>query len=84
MNKQSKIIEPQLERLLPIREVMHLTGLSKSTIYLYVNDGEFPPPVKLGTRRVGWREVEIQSWVRARILESRNGLTNEWTKVTRH
>ena len=84
MNKQSKIIEPQLERLLPIKEVMHLTGLSKSTIYLYVNGGEFPPAVKLGTRRVGWREVEIQTWVRAKILESRNGLTNEWTKLNKH
>ena len=84
MNKQSKIIEPQLERLLPIKEVMHLTGLSKSTIYLYVNGGEFPPSVKLGTRRVGWREVEIQTWVRARILESRNGSCNEWTRETKH
>jgi prophage regulatory protein len=84
MSKNDRAIEQYLERLMPISEVMHLTGLSKSTIYLYVNGGEFPPAVKLGTRRVGWRELEIQSWVRARILESRNGSSNEWVKETKH
>lgn len=85
MNKQNKNLElkqnQQLERIIPIREVMHLTGLSKSTIYLYINRGEFPSAVRLGARRVGWRESEVQAWLRARVLESRNGLSDEWTKV---
>jgi len=44
------------DRILAKKEVMHLTGLSKSTIYLYIQLGKFPPSIKIGFRRVGWIE----------------------------
>lgn len=58
-------------RILSIKGVINLTGLSKSTIYLYIKAGRFPSPVKLGLRRVGWLENEMQAWVQDRISESR-------------
>ena len=47
------------------------TGLSRSTIYLRVSEGEFPKPVSLGGRAVGWIESEIQQWLEQRIEASR-------------
>lgn len=45
------------------------TGLSRSSIYDRIAAGEFPKPVPLGGRSVGWLESEIIGWQRARIAE---------------
>ncbi|QFT60467.1 Prophage CP4-57 regulatory protein (AlpA) [Sulfitobacter sp. THAF37] len=42
------------------------TGLSRSTIYEWMKRGEFPHPVKLGTRLVAWKESDITAWLDAR------------------
>lgn len=39
------------------------TGLSKATIYLRVKEGNFPKPIKLGARAVGWIEDDINEWL---------------------
>lgn len=43
------------------------TGLSRSTIYLYIKMGEFPKPYRLGMKTVGWLESEINEWIVARV-----------------
>ena len=35
-----------------IKTVMDVTGLGRSTIYLWVSEGKFPKPRKLGVRAV--------------------------------
>jgi prophage regulatory protein len=47
--------------------VERMTGLPKSTLYAKVAAGEFPKPIKLGARAVGWLEHEIAAWQQARI-----------------
>jgi prophage regulatory protein len=49
------------------RQVEARTGLSRSTIYLYIQEGTFPKPINLGTRAVGWLENEIDKWLMDRI-----------------
>jgi prophage regulatory protein len=58
-------------RILRLPEVMTRTGLSRSTIYLRISQGNFPKPVSLGARAVGWIEVEIQEWLQRQIEASR-------------
>lgn len=58
--------------ILRLPEVKSRTGLSRSTIYLRVNDGTFPAPVSLGERAVGWIESEVQQWIDEKIENSRN------------
>ena len=41
---------------------------SRSSIYLRMERGEFPKPVKIG-RLNGWPEHEIDAWIEARILD---------------
>jgi prophage regulatory protein len=59
------------ETILRLPAVKARTGLSRSTIYLRVSEGAFPKPINLGPRAVGWIESEIESWLAARIAESR-------------
>ncbi|MYG37426.1 MAG: AlpA family transcriptional regulator [Gemmatimonadetes bacterium] len=61
-------------RFLRLPEVMARTGLSRSTIYVRLEEGRFPRPVSLGGRAVGWIESEIEEWMRNRIAESRGGV----------
>jgi len=56
---------------LRLPEVKRRTGLSRSSIYLRIKAGHFPPPVSLGGRAVGWVEEEVENWARDRIRESR-------------
>lgn len=60
-----------MNRILRMREVSGLTGLSRSTIYRNVWQGSFPPPLKLGTRAVGWRESDVERWIEGRADVSR-------------
>jgi prophage regulatory protein len=39
------------------------TGLSRSTIYLRISRSEFPAPVSLGGRAVGWLESDVDAWI---------------------
>ena len=55
------------ERLLKLKEVISLTGLSKSTIDRKERDNAFPKRVKLGQRWVAWPESKIKAWVQATI-----------------
>ena len=57
-------------RFLRLPEVMHLTGLSRSTLYLRAARGTFPPPIKLGNRAVGWDSAAVEQWIEQRIKET--------------
>jgi prophage regulatory protein len=46
-------------------------GLSRSTIYQRVAEGDFPKPINLGARAVGWLEAEIEEWLSAQVERSR-------------
>ena len=52
-------------------EVKRTTGLSRSTIYLRIAQGNFPKPVNLGGRAVGWLDIEIREWLQLRIDANR-------------
>jgi len=53
-------------KILRLTAVMEMTGLPRSTIYLYMKQKVFPLQVKLGVRSVGWLEEEICSWIEER------------------
>ena len=51
------------------KQVEEKTGLSRSSIYLMLERDEFPKPIKLGVRSVGWLESEIDEWLLYRIAQ---------------
>ncbi|KAB2743469.1 AlpA family phage regulatory protein [Brucella anthropi] len=50
-------------RLLPLQEVMKITGIARATIYKKINEGSFPKAVKLSSTCVRWRSDEIEDWI---------------------
>ena len=59
--------EEYVMRLIKLKDVMHNTGLARSTIYKYIAENLFPKPVSLGTRSVAWVEEEIEEWILDKI-----------------
>lgn len=59
-------------KLIRIKDVMERTGLARSTIYKYISLGQFPQPIKLGTRAVAWVEREVEAWI-CENIERRDG-----------
>ncbi len=57
---------PADDAMLPMRDVVRIAGVSKSTIKRWVNepDGTFPKPINLSPRRIGWRADQVKAWRR--------------------
>ena len=54
--------------MIKLKEVQKLTGLSRSSIYAYIDKGLFPAQVKLGERCVAWVDNEVEEWVLSKVL----------------
>jgi prophage regulatory protein len=59
-----------MQRILRRRDVETLTGLSRSTLYAMMADGNFPSPIKLGKRAVGWQDTDLTEWIASRPKKS--------------
>jgi prophage regulatory protein len=60
-----------IKKMYRLPEVMNMTGLSRSSIYLRVSTDEFPKPVKIGRRAIGWPEESIIAW-QAKMMEAQD------------
>ena len=60
------------DSILRLPAVKARTGLSRSSIYLRISNGDFPKPIALGGRAVGWLESEVFAWVEQQIVKSRS------------
>jgi prophage regulatory protein len=57
-------------QIIRLKDVIALTGLSRSPIYLRMVQGKFPKKINLGSRAVGWLSSEVNEWIEERIRES--------------
>ena len=63
--------------LLRRREVEKITGMSHSSIYRLMQQGEFPRLVRVGPAAVRWKASDIAAWT-----ESRPVATSEFNLST--
>ncbi len=62
----------QPDRLIPRAEVLQILGVSNSTLWRMIRKGDFPRPVLISARRVGFPSSEVAGEVQRRVA-SRNG-----------
>ena len=56
-------------KIISAKEVAALTSLSKGQVHKLAASGEFPVPIPMGQRRVGWIRREVIVWIEERIAE---------------
>ena len=54
-------------RFLRVREVLEMTGMSRSFIYAQMAEGTFPKQNQLGPRTIVWNEREVVQWMEDRM-----------------
>ena len=47
-------------------ELTSRTGLARSTVYKLIQSGDFPKPVKLTRRAVGWLQEDVEKFIAQR------------------
>ncbi|RYG86451.1 MAG: AlpA family phage regulatory protein [Alphaproteobacteria bacterium] len=52
------------ERILRLPAVLDLTGLSRATLYRRIQTGHFPKQIAISIRCAGWRQSEVDDWLR--------------------
>ncbi|MEF1290664.1 AlpA family transcriptional regulator [Vibrio sp. M260118] len=60
-------------QLLNLKEVIYLTGLKRSSIYKFMDEGHFPKSVSIGARSVMWDERDLNSWIVDKISKRDEG-----------
>ena len=58
------------EQLIRLPRVMELTGLAKSTVWLWTKNGKLPKPLKLSARVTVWKLSEIQNYIQSISYEN--------------
>jgi len=51
------------DRFLRLKEVLHITGLSRNTVYRRIREKTFPKQIRIGSNSVAWRQSEIDKWM---------------------
>lgn len=62
-----------IDPILRLPTILALTGLSKGWVNNNVRSGDFPPPLKLGEKAIGWRASAIQNWLDSRPVAKTGG-----------
>ncbi len=50
-------------QVLSAKDVCELTSIKRSSIFNWVRDGNFPPPMKLGPKKRGWLAKDVEKWL---------------------
>ncbi len=76
------ILNPNEQRspmkVLKLKDVVTLTGISKVTLWRLEQKGEFPQKISLSPNRVGWVESEVLNWVNSRPRISNQQDAAQW------
>lgn len=59
------------DKILRLPDVKRATGLCRTTIYRMVKEQEFPAPIKLSKKAIGWPESVVDQWIQQRIAARR-------------
>src|SRR5262249_44851841 len=60
----------QSTSILRLKDLQRRIPLSRSAIYAKISAGEFPPPIALGPRAIGWLASDVENWIQSRRVKA--------------
>jgi len=64
-----EIEQSTARQVLRLPEVMRRTGKRRTSLLQAIQRGEFPKPIRLGARAIGFIQSEVDAWIDARMAE---------------
>ena len=61
-----------VDRLIRLKELTKIIGLSRSMIYKLLSEEKFPKRIRLTQRTVVWRLSEIDAWIESKNQKTSN------------
>ena len=52
--------------ILRTQNVLAIVKISRTTLWRWVRSGDFPAPLRLGKRAVGWSRQSVEAWLESR------------------
>ena len=49
--------------MLNVHQVAEMIGMSWRTVYRWENEGTFPERFRIASKRIAWRETEVEEWL---------------------
>ncbi|OMO25123.1 hypothetical protein BH581_16740 [Vibrio splendidus] len=68
-----------LTKLVSINEILKAIGVSRATIYRWMDAGTFPYSIDVSKGRVAWLEHEVKEWIDSRPRTQ--GLNRKYEKL---
>ncbi len=65
--------QPSYDPIWRMSDVCHQAGLSRSTIYRLIDNGDFPQSIPLSKKSIGFLSSEIVAWKEQRVANARQG-----------
>lgn len=59
------------DRMVRSQEVRRITGTSNAALHRMILRGDFPRPIRIGTRLRAWPATQVRAWIAAREKEAR-------------
>ena len=60
-------------RILRAAAVMDKCGFRRTTLWRLVHEADFPKPIFITGKAIGWREDQVDEWIDARPVAVSNG-----------
>lgn len=55
-------------QVLRIKDIMELLGVSRSTVWRWSKQRDFPSKIQLGGNTVGWFQKDLFAWLESRVV----------------
>jgi prophage regulatory protein len=62
--------DKQPSDLIRIKEVMAMTGVSRTFIHKHRKDGDFPEPIHLSSKSIAWVRSSVDEWIQSKIKQT--------------
>lgn len=53
------------DAFLRLPQVLTRVPVGRSTLWLWVREGRFPKPIKLGPMTTAWKSSDVDAWIKA-------------------
>lgn len=70
------------EKILKIKQVIEIVGLSRSSIYYLIKKGDFPRQIKISMRASGWLMSDVNKWIDSRASMRSQAFRSSFHKRT--
>lgn len=53
-----------IDAIIRPKGLVQILGIHTTTLWRWIQAGEFPPPLRLNKKTIGWRQSVVEEWLR--------------------